>query len=264
MQPRDKGADAAYWDAALDENFEWLKRQRAKLVDPAAQGTAALARPAANYLEARFRRIIFGYSAGAPIDSLAEDFADAYGQLYPDYLAQYPPGHVAALQRPSYSHIKRLLSLGVLCRLRGAHAEALVGAYDRWDYTSPPGDGHRDRICEALATFLAPDKPRPAPATGVNFPKAYATLWEAIAPETPEPERPGLLKTFLQSWFKTMDAEMVAETEPFHPNNFSFVGHWCFEAGAAVVIASIDDRGLRRHKHYPKDFVDYAREGQAD
>lgn len=259
MKPRDKVADSAYWDRALDVNFEALRTTRATLVRPDLQGTEALATLAKAYFDHRFRRILMGYSAGAPIPDLAEDFADAFGRTYPDYLARHPPGSVAGLPRPPFSRMARLLSLGVLCGLRGSDAAGLVAAYDAWDFTAPPGHGVRDRIWDAFAVHLAPGTPRPAPATGVNFEEAYAGLWAAIDPDTEDAARAGHLKTFLDRWHGVMDAEFAAESGPLIPTNTSYVGNWCLEAAAGAVVAGIDDSKLRRHKHYPKDFADHAR-----
>ncbi|MGB0905184.1 MAG: PoNe immunity protein domain-containing protein, partial [Mangrovicoccus sp.] len=151
MTPRDPSADPSYWDAALDHNFEDLAIARDRLIEPEIQGTEAQILPARNYFDKRFKRILLGYSAGAPLQDLAEDYADAYGQTYPDFLAANPPGSAGALVQPSFPRIARILSLAVLCRLRGAAAAGVVRAYDLWDYAGPLAEDQRDLIWETMA-----------------------------------------------------------------------------------------------------------------
>lgn len=255
---RDRLKDAAYWESAVIKNEKDLDHFGKSLAAKVEQNDPKAGTGAWALFMSLFKIVLLDYSVGKPMAEVAAKARELLGHVFPDYLAAHPPGDPLCITRPAIDRINRFFALLVLCRPSHDEAAAFGRSYDLWDYRQAPVSGQRDRICEAMLEYLGLGAGR-APATGVNWPEAYLPLWQAIDPATPDTKRVGHLVRFLEGWYPVMAAEMAAQTETHSQKNPNYVGYWCLEAAAAVVICGIDDSTFRDHPHYPADFADWAR-----
>lgn len=256
---RDKLKGSAYWEAAAAKNERDLKFFTENLKTKVAGGDPKAGTAAWAYFNSLFKITLLDYSMGKPVDEIATKARDLLCRIFPDYLAEHPPGDPLTITRPNIDRINRFFSLLVLSRPSRKEAASFVKTYDLWGYPEEPAWKHRDRICEAMVDYLGLGQDR-EPATGVNWPEAYLPLWQAIDPETPEGDRTGHMTRFLDGWYDEMASEMAAQAETHKQKNPNYVGYWCLEAAAGVVMRNIDDSSFRDHPHYPADFADWARE----
>ncbi|MEF3082085.1 PoNe immunity protein domain-containing protein [Luteimonas sp. SMYT11W] len=100
---------------------------------------------------------------------------------------------------------------------------------------------------------------------GVLHPRPYARLLRAI--EAPEPDRPALLREFVEHWYQELrqnnDEHLwwyhFGDVQIYPLEKFLYVGRWCVEAVAAVKAFGIDDASCLDHPHYPGDLVEDGR-----
>ena len=255
---RDRLKDAGYWKEAIAANETMAGYLENSLNQKQAAGDPKAAISANSLLMARFQRCLIDYSVGAPIDGISGKARALLCDWYHDYMKANPPGTPLAVERPSYDRTNRFFSILVLSGTPRDEAARFVEVYDMWDYQGPPVPGHRDRICEAMASYLFPDRAG-REATGVNWPEAYGDLWTALAPDTAKADRARHLNDFLEKWYDVMSPQMAAQTGTDKQKNPNYVGYWCLEAAAASVMAGIDDSGFHDHRFYPADCADWAR-----
>jgi hypothetical protein len=203
--------------------------------------------------------VLTDYSIGKDIDFIAANVCELLGVTYPKYLNDFPPGDPAeGALRPPHSEMLRYFSALILSNPTTEQATNFVSSYDVWDYQGPPVPIERDVICEAFVTYLTGEQNRLG-GTGVNWPEAYAPLYDAIAVDTPVSDRAAHIEKFLNGWYKNMATDLAAQTDRHNDKICTHVGYWCLEAAAAVIYAKIDDTSFRDHVHYPKDWVDWAK-----
>lgn len=255
---RDHLKPADYWQEAQTANATMRSYLLASLEKKTATLDPKAAISANSLLMARFEKCLLDYSSGQPLAGIANEAIALLCEWYPDYMETNPPGSPMAIQRPAYNRINRFFSLLILCNPPTAKAERFVDAYEMWDFTTPPAPGHIDRICEAMASYLVPERTSQE-ADGVNWADAYGELWLAIAPETSAASRVEHLTSFLDEWYDKMASEMAAQTGTHKQKDPNYVGYWCLEAAAASVMVDIDDTSFRDHAYYPAEWADWAR-----
>jgi hypothetical protein len=145
-------------------------------------------------------------------------------------------------EQDEYMEAVALLSLALLLRVERDVFERLVSAI---------GVNQQDYVLEWLAGCRLPHRP---PTTQLLFPKTYARLRDAI--QAPISAQPQLLKSFLASWYKSLNT--VWYECHLGPEGGGFSGYWCWEAAAAAHYLGVDDAELRQMRYYPSDLADFA------
>ena len=91
-------------------------------------------------------------------------------------------------------------------------------------------------------------------STRVMYPKLYSRLEEMFDASSIELKKEAL-KDYLKVWYE------LNEDSGWHDSHLSaknsYVGYWCFEAGAIAKVLKIDDSDLKEVKYYPYDLVHY-------
>lgn len=206
-----------------------------------------------------FETALAKYSAGDSLDDVSRIALTSVCDVFPKLVEMYPPGTEFFTTRPGYSAVHRQIAVLVLCKASVKQISAYFAAFDKFDLEKDNYGGY-DKIWACYRNyFQIPLKEQPAQ---VHWPKAFSNLWLAIDPEEPDFARPHMIKKFLEVWYKEMSSQMAAETDRPGTEQFpnSYVGYWCIEAAAAVVMMDIDDSSFRDHPHYPKDWADWARQ----
>lgn len=254
---RDKLESPEYWDETerlIVEDIEFFTSSREQNALPSKKHRNAEKALIKYYFELS----LASYSAGRDIGSVSKYAVNAACNHFVKLVREYPPGSEFFSTQPSVSNNLRLISTMVLSGVTTEQAQAYFNAFDKFD-PDQDGYGGYDKISAMFRQYLG--CPLPKPATKLHWPEAYQSLWDAIDPSEPDFARGRHIKVFLDKWYSEMAAEMAAETDRRNPTTTpnSYVGYWCVEAAAAVVMMDIDDSGFRDHPHYPKDWADWAR-----
>ena len=91
-------------------------------------------------------------------------------------------------------------------------------------------------------------------STGVMYPKLFSRLEEMFDASSIELKKEAL-KNYLKIWYSLNEDSGWYDSHLSAKN--SYVGYWCFEAGAIAKILKIDDSDLRETKYYPYDLVHF-------
>ncbi len=199
------------------------------------------------------------YSVGVAIAEIAPDLISSISELFPALIKSFPPGSEFFIPRPGYSVTHRKIASLILCNADNQMIRNFFDAFDQFDLERLDYHGY-DKIWAAYRSYF--NLPLSKKPTQIHWPSAFESLWNAIDPDEPDFARARHIRVFLDGWYKEMASESAAKTELLGPNVTpnSYVGYWCLEAAAAVVMMDIDDSSFRDHPHYPKDWADWARQ----
>lgn len=256
--PRDgvKANDPGYWHRAIPARRTALATKRKALAESENPGSRAYW--TGLILTDRFETLLARYSAGDVVAEIAAEARVLFGHDFPAYIAAFPPRPRSGAKRPSEEDLLRRAALLILSRPSTAEGAAFVAAVGMWDRAGTPAVIKGDRVLAALLAALDRSAPQPD-GDKVVWPGAYRTLWTALAPATAQDRRLPALQQFLDGWYRQMEDQGTGQSGRQQKGNLSFVGYWCLEAAAAVVIAGLDDSTLRDHPHYPADLADFWR-----
>ena len=88
----------------------------------------------------------------------------------------------------------------------------------------------------------------------VMYPKLYSLLEEIFDVNSTKSKKE-VLRDYSEAWYELNENSSWYDTHLSAKN--SYVGYWCFEAGAIAKILKIDDNDLEETKYYPYDLVHY-------
>jgi Domain of unknown function (DUF1911) len=249
-------------DAHLREHKEYLVQMTAELEEVVEECKDSLTiDPVFGnfWLEKRFERLLAWYSAGSPIAPLALESMDILCRAWPSHVAALPPGNrTTPATWPGHSTMVRWASLLVLAQASALEVKAFKKTHDAFDGHASKRGKPRDTIVETFVASLLPGS-GPSASSTVVWPGAYTSLWRAIAPDTEDAERVSWMQKFVQHWYRRMKPEAAAQSGRLEAGSTAYVGYWCIEAAAGVIVANIDDRSFRDHPHYPAAWADWAR-----
>ncbi len=81
-------------------------------------------------------------------------------------------------------------------------------------------------------------------------------LWDAIELGAEGGEVP--MRKYLEGWYaanaRSVDAGLGLGIGA-HEKMIRYIGYWCWEAAALVLMLDLDDSGFQDHEHYPRDLV---------
>lgn len=253
-----KTATPGFWRRALSMRRTRLADQCKSLEE--SDNPASRAKWTDLIITDRFETLLARYSAGEPVAVIAAEARVLFGGDFPAYMAAFPPRPQSGARRPCQSDLLRRAALLILSRPTAAEAAAFVAAARLWDRTTTPTvvDCKGDRVLAAVLAALDLAAPQPR-GRKVVWPEAYRTLWTALDPVTAQENRLPALQGFLEAWYPQMEGQGTGQSGRQQKGNLSFVGYWCLEAAAAVMIKGLDDTSLRDHPHYPGDLVTFAR-----
>jgi len=203
------------------------------------------------------------YSAGAPIDQLAEiwPFAMQWAEEYGSFDKTYDDSpentsgdripHAPLVSESYWIVALRMVCFGILT----GNANDLPRVMSFLDYVNAELGIH-DGLLERLVAPWAPGRPIPDTATR-HLP--YRKLFKVFdaAPD----KRPVLMATYLDEWYHASRREPYVDQHG--EGDIAFYGYWSWEAAATTIVLGIDDAAYRDMAFYPKDLVDYARRGDS-
>jgi hypothetical protein len=203
------------------------------------------------FQELALDEILIRYTAGDAIDSLPaflEKLIEQY-QKFQKALAVYenspniPPLDLGLLYE--YEECVQVISLCILLH----RIDLVVPFVAMFDNAGYAGD---DTLIEDLLSKVIPNR---HDVDEWNH-ETYTPLVHAIYEEDGE-EASALLEAYCRNWYSAF------EQAPWHDTHLmgdkgSYVGYWALEAAAIAYLYGIDDSAIK-HRVYPKDLVDYAR-----
>ncbi|MGE8259962.1 MAG: PoNe immunity protein domain-containing protein [Stenotrophomonas sp.] len=200
------------------------------------------------------------YSAGAPIDQLAEiwPFAMQWAEEYGSFDKTYDDSpentsgdripHAPLVSESYWIVALRMVCFGILT----GNANDLPRVMSFLDYVNAELGIH-DGLLERLVAPWAPGRPIPDTATR-HLP--YRKLFK-VFDATPD-KRPVLMATYLDEWYHASRREPYVDQHG--EGDIAFYGYWSWEAAATTIVLGIDDASYRDMPFYPKDLADFARE----
>ncbi|WP_117311927.1 PoNe immunity protein domain-containing protein [Stenotrophomonas sp. G4] len=200
------------------------------------------------------------YSAGAPIDQLAEiwpyamQWAEEYGSFdkayddSPENTSGERIPHAPLVSESYWIVALRMVCFGILT----GNANDLPRVMAFLDYVNAELGIH-DGLLERLVAPWAPGRPIPDTATR-HLP--YRKLFK-VFDATPD-KRPALMAPYLDEWYHASRREPYIDQHG--EGDISFYGYWSWEAAATTIVLGIDDSSYRDMAFYPKDLADYARQ----
>ncbi|EII3727144.1 PoNi-like cognate immunity protein [Vibrio cholerae] len=200
-----------------------------------------------------FEKTILDYSAG-------KDFVEIQSILhktlsfYEEHKNNFPEHSLKYWEPDSYQYILWLFSLNTLLG-DSSFSLSLIRCVSV--------SGNDDKLLSILFSRLGIiGFPR---GEELIFPKTYQHLFDAIKGDGAYPrkeERQKSIKKYLSAWYKSMKNCYWHDR---HKGRFpTFFGYWAFEAALVTVLYDLDDSSYRDMLHYPKDFVDHARNNGVD
>lgn len=202
--------------------------------------------------QARLHRLILGYTAGEPMQALAQAL-DAVVESYEDYqrkLARYEElPEIAPLAIDHYPHDfeehVQVISLCILLQ-RSDLLPRVALLQDRAGY-----HGEDVLIEDLLKGFLA-DRVE----VDEWYHEVYTPLVRAVYHEDPAQARE-LLVEYCNQWYPAFVHAPWHDSHSFDDDG-GYFGYWAFEAAAIVYLYGLDDSAVR-HMIYPRDMLQYAR-----
>jgi hypothetical protein len=208
----------------------------------------------------KLERLLLYYTAGHTFAELRDQLPaviaafDGFISIEQVPREQTPPRNEAETleitQLEAYVYVMWLLAL---CRLLGH--ERLIPTVMGWIDRNAEFNRGRDGLFESVIEKLTGN--RYATERVLLHPDAYRPLAKASAPDAPD--RPALVKEFVENWYKHMKDCYWYGTHTDKEGS-SYFGYWCLEAALVTFLWDIDDTSYRDHLVYPKDLVAYARE----
>lgn len=196
--------------------------------------------------------IIYSYSAGAPVNEIAEEFPECLQQWknFAEHNLRFEEstendGHKVPhfdLYNAQYWHALLMICFAILL----GHSNKLSEIMELLIHENDD----QDALLEDLVAPYLLGRPISTIYTRQLPYRKTRKIFEA----NPE-ERPALMAQYLKEWY------LASRREPYYDRHKSalFPGYWSLEAGAITFILGIDDSGYHNMPFYPKDLVDYAR-----
>lgn len=118
-----------------------------------------------------------------------------------------------------------------------------------------------DPVLDAMLAYLKGEEIRTLrDKADLSYPKDYTLLWEAIELGAQGGEIP--VRKYLETWY-AVNAKDPGASGAYgiggHEKMIRFLGYWCFEVAALVIMLDLDDSSFQDHEHYPFDLVAWAR-----
>ena len=209
---------------------------------------------------------IIEYTAGYPIETVRERFAQAigYSRLCLEIDEKYPvddpelieEGWTMSVWGGGADYDDFLVNAIGLCLLfeQADWLEIVKRCYEL--------DGFIDTSFNALINMVIPmdfDPKAKFRRGGYNFRKP---LLQAIMAESKE-ETLKHLNAYLAGWYdgnRKIGNPLIDTHLEQDPEYGGYIGYWSFESAAVAYLKDLDDTSLRQYMYYPKDMVDWARE----
>ncbi len=260
MTPRDSYKSIDYFEQQLARSARRREKHLAYLANPDEQEQARQASLNIIY-ETQLRKSLTLYSVGHELDTVVAEFNAAWPLL----LEVLTFSHTTSLDKHKRfmmeTHLKHeILPLMVLCEPPKSTIDSILNFTKtplNWEVDEKKDieiDAQFDPFTYQLATFLGykADKVHTDLIWGPLTEKLYACFGAS------EPERPALLKAYVDNWVKISTKEGIyLKNEHSMATNQEFRGYWCFMAAAVAKVLDIPDEELKGHPHYPYDLRHY-------
>ena len=257
---RDSYKDKQYFENQINLNLDLLEDVSSDLLKVDQREQARQADLNYHY-KIQYENALTFYNMGHALDTVVAEFNAAWPLL----LEVLTFSQTTSLDKHERfmmeTHLKHeILPLMVLCEPPKSTIDSILNFTKtplNWEVDEKKDieiDAQFDPFTYQLATFLGykADKVHTDLIWGPLTEKLYACFGAS------EPERPALLKAYVDNWVKIATKEGIyLKNEHSMATNQEFRGYWCFMAAAVAKVLDIPDEELKGHPHYPYDLRHY-------
>ena len=250
---RDSLADEAYFTQLMKKWDDYVQEDKAEVDDKIARQGPEVSMMCDGIVSDQLRMAFAAYSRGDPIPVVRARVTQAFEDL--SYLHRILKHYPNAVRGGESDKIKfYYLSLVIAFGIEGAARQNVLNHFAHY------GTGD-DPVLDAMLDHI---KGQPICQTrdpkDQRYPKTTHLLWDTIELGRYGGEVP--LRKYLEGWYKFNDGNTEGGTAVgigAHKKMIRYIGYWCWEAAAFVLMLGLDDSGFRSHEHYPVDLVDALR-----